>query len=250
MDGISLGLKKLIFSKKDSQSTPSSRSGREKKRAFLSNSRRGKRDPSPFEEVKGNCFNLEDKENEGKEIEGLVSAKEETRDNDEDFEYRERDASGFEEIDWPDLEPESLSVEQNDEKRNSASPNDASNLAVQCNTESPQTVMDGSVDGVFIRGESVGKILGSNLSDKHGLETAESDDMVSENCYLERKKAFLRPEGSAILSLSDSIQDELDDLEVRAERHKPLTKEQFFSFFDSDGRVVDETKLRRIIFKG
>eukprot|EP00795_Rhopilema_esculentum_P003644 gene3644-14885_t len=249
MDGLSLGLKKLIFSKKDSPSTPSSRSGRERKRAFLSNSRRGQRDPSPFEEVRGNCFNLENKESEGKEIQDFVSAKEEIRYDDEDFEYRERDASGFEEIDWPDLEPESLSVEQTDEERNSVSPNEESNLAVQDDSKSPETVISGSVDGVLSRGENVGKNLDSNLSDKHDLETAESDDIVSENGYFERKRTLLRPEGSAVLSLSDSLQDELDDLEVRAERHKPLTKEQFLSFLDSDGRVVDETKLRRIIFK-
>ena len=66
------------------------------------------------------------------------------------------------------------------------------------------------------------------------------------------EEKIFRPQGTGMMSLSDSIQGELDDLEVhgKAERHHPISKEQFWGYFDSDGRIVDETQLRRTIFKG
>ena len=72
------------------------------------------------------------------------------------------------------------------------------------------------------------------------------------NTDLEQGEKISRPKGSEMLSLSESIQDELDDLEVRAkaERHKPITKDQFDGYFDMDGRIVDESELKRTIFKG
>ena len=63
---------------------------------------------------------------------------------------------------------------------------------------------------------------------------------------------ILRPQGSQMMSLSESIQDEFDNLDVhaKAERHEPMTEEQFHGYFDADGRIVDENQLRRTLFKG
>ena len=42
----------------------------------------------------------------------------------------------------------------------------------------------------------------------------------------------------------------LDTPVLVSERREPLRAEQWSKLFDSDGRVVDESKLRKIVFKG
>ena len=42
----------------------------------------------------------------------------------------------------------------------------------------------------------------------------------------------------------------LDTPVLVSERREPLQAEQWSKLFDSDGRVVDESKLRKIVFKG
>lgn len=42
----------------------------------------------------------------------------------------------------------------------------------------------------------------------------------------------------------------LDTPVLVSERKEPLRAEQWNKLFDSDGRVVDESQLRKIVFKG
>ena len=116
MDNFSLGLKKLIFSKRDSPSFPTPRSGRERKRASNnSGKKKNGRDTSPFEEVEVRGMELTEavigfgneeqmplskEDGNGWKSEGVNDV------------LREGDASGFEEIIWP----------ENDQKKEMLSP--------------------------------------------------------------------------------------------------------------------------------
>ena len=102
MDNISLGLKKLIFSKRDTSTAGSSaRSGRERTRVHNFGKNRPRRDCSPFEEVKADTIEMVEKTDQ-------EFGEMELRDQDhgcvKDAGYRPRDMSGFEEIDWPEVD--------------------------------------------------------------------------------------------------------------------------------------------------
>ena len=102
MDNLSLGLKKLIFSKRDASAPGSNpRSGRERSHAHKFGKNRPRRDCSPFEEVKADSIEMVEKTEEDFD-------EEELRDKEDGYnkhtEYRPRDMSGFEEIDWPEID--------------------------------------------------------------------------------------------------------------------------------------------------
>ena len=105
MESISLGLKKLIFSKKDPPLYETSRVGRERNRRRQNNKKReGERDASPFEEVEARSFELTN------DVMGKVSRNRHNSPDDDgarnhqDIEHAEKqeNASGFEEIVWQD----------------------------------------------------------------------------------------------------------------------------------------------------
>ena len=102
MDNLSLGLKKLIFSKRDASATGSKpRPGRERTHVQKFGKNRPRRDCSPFEEVKADFIEMAEKREEDCDEEELRD--QEDGDN-EHTEYRPRDMSGFEEIDWPEID--------------------------------------------------------------------------------------------------------------------------------------------------
>ena len=109
MSSFSLGLKKLIFSKRDPPVLETSHIGRERKRKAQNiGRRRGERDVSPFEEVEARSFEMTD----------AITDRVKDRDHrhrsgdSDEFGYREdlndsetqEDASEFEEIVWQDNE--------------------------------------------------------------------------------------------------------------------------------------------------
>ena len=83
-------------------------------------------------------------------------------------------------------------------------------------------------------------------------QSSQTNSPLEEEKDVMFEEKIFRPQGSEMLSLSDSIQGELDDIErhSKAQRHEPITTEQFWGYFDSDGRIVDENQLKRTIFKG
>ena len=102
MDGFSLGLKKLIFSKKDNSPVTtnpvSDREGRQSNRVRGSR-RRSDRDVSPFEEVGARSFELVET-GLGGGIKGSDCNDFDVNDGD-DHDVINHDTSGFEQIDWP-----------------------------------------------------------------------------------------------------------------------------------------------------
>lgn len=220
MESISLGLKKLIFSKKDAPLYETSRLGRERNRKRQSNGKKeGERDTSPFEEVEARSFEMTD------DVTGIVSRNDhKSPDEDgarscqdkEDFEKQEN-ASGFEEIVWQDGDR-------------------ATDECKSCAQDQETAIAESSLE--------------DETSSIMHIPSKDSCSEMQTNVIHEEK--IFRPQGTGMMSLSDSIQGELDDLEVhrKAERHHPISKEQFWGYFDSDGRIVDETQLRRTIFKG
>lgn len=93
-----MGLKKLIFSKRDASATGSSpRHGRERSRVHKFGKSRPRRDSSPFEEVKADTIEMVEKTEQDFD-------EEELKDLEDGTGYRPRDMSGFEEIDWPEVD--------------------------------------------------------------------------------------------------------------------------------------------------
>ena len=115
MDSFSLGLKKFIFSKRDTPLLQTTHAGRERKRKSHSNvRRRGERDTSPFEELEASSFEMTDaaigvrEQNHRVSLDSHVSYLRETDRNDME---KQEDASGFEEIIWQDDGHASVKVE-------------------------------------------------------------------------------------------------------------------------------------------
>ena len=86
------------------------------------------------------------------------------------------------------------------------------------------------------------------------LEGSDSEvSLISLNSqYLEAGDEEKEDSGRSTPVLSDTLKEELEESSGRpkAERHKPLTREQFVNSFDADGRIVDEHEIMRTIFKG